>query len=47
MRLLQSTKRKILKDKKGKNVSHLEITEVVLFHCHIVHNNYQKDSRIL
>ena len=26
---------------------HLEITEVVLVHCDIVKNYYQKDSRVL
>ena len=25
----------------------LEITEVVLIHCNIVHNDYQQDSRVL
>ena len=27
----------------GKNVSHLEITEVVLVKCNIVNNDYQHD----
>ena len=44
-KLLGSTKSKITKD--GKNVSHLEITEVILVHCNIVNNNYQEDSRVL
>ena len=44
-KLLGSTKSKITKD--GKNVSHLEITEVILVHCNIVNNNYQEDSRAL
>ena len=35
MELLGSTKSKITKDESGKNVSHLEITEVVLAHCNI------------
>ena len=26
---------------------HLEISEVVLVHCNIVNNSYQKDSRVL
>ena len=47
MKLLGSTKDKINKDKNGENVSHLEITEVVLVHCNIVNNDYQLDSRIL
>ena len=33
MKLLGSTKSKITKNKNGENVSHLEITEVVLIHC--------------
>ena len=45
MKLLGSTKSKITKGKNGENVPHLEITEVVLIHCNIVHNNYQQDSR--
>ena len=26
---------------------HLEITEVVLVHCNIINNNYQRDSTVL
>ena len=44
MKLLGSTKNRITKDKHGENVSHLEITEVVLVHCNIVNNDYQEDS---
>ena len=47
MKLLGSSENKITKDKNGKNVSHLEITEVILVHCDIVNNNYQQDSRVL
>ena len=47
MKLLGSTKNKITNDKKGENVPNLEITEVVLVHCNIVNNDYQKDSRVL
>ena len=47
MKLLGSTKSKITKDETGKNVSHLEITEVVLVHCNIVNNNYSHDYRVL
>ena len=47
MKLLGSTENKITKDKKGENVLHLDITEVVLVHCNIVNNNYQQDSRVL
>ena len=41
MKLLVSTENKITKDKNGENLSHLEITEVVLAHCDIVNNGYQ------
>ena len=47
MKLLESTKNKITKDESGKNVPHLEITEVVLVHCNIVNKDYQQDSRVL
>ena len=47
MKLLRSTENKITKDKNGKNVPHLEITEVVLAHCNIDNNDYQQDSRVL
>ena len=47
MKLLGSTKNKIPKDKNGENVSHLEITEVILVHCNMVNNDYQHDSRVL
>ena len=44
MKLLGSTENKITN---GENVSHLEITKVVLVHCDIVNNDYQQDSRVL
>ena len=47
MQLLGSTKNKIPKDKNGENLPHLEVTEVILVHCHIVNNHYQRDSRVL
>ena len=47
MKVLGSTESKITKDKNGENVSHLEITEVVLVHCNLVNNDYQSDSRML
>ena len=47
MKLLESTKNKITKDKNGENVPHLEITEVVLVHCNMVNNDYQHDSQVL
>ena len=42
-----NTKYKITKDKNGKNVSHVEVAEVLLVHCNIVNNNYQPDSRVM
>ena len=45
MKLLGSTRNKIIKDKNGENVPHLEITEVLLVHCNIVNNDYQQESR--
>ena len=43
MKLLGSTKSKIIKNENGENVPNLEITEVVLVHCNIVNNNYQRN----
>ena len=45
--LLGRTKNKINKDKKSENVPCLGITEVILVHCNIVDNDYQRDSRFL
>ena len=47
MKLLGSTENKITKDKNGKNVPHLEITEVGLVRCNMINNDYQHDSRVL
>ena len=44
MILLWSTENKIAKHKSGKYVPQLEITQVILVHCSIVNNDYQKDS---
>ena len=46
MELLGSTESQITKDKNGKNVPHLEITELVLAHCSLVNNDYQQDNII-
>ena len=43
MKLLGSTESKITKDKYGENVPYLEIVELVLIHCNLVNNNYQKN----
>ena len=40
MKLLGITKSKITKDENGKNLPHLEITEVLLVHCNVVNNDY-------
>ena len=47
IKLLGSAKSKITKDKNGKNLPRLEITEVVVLYCKIVNNDYQQDSRVL
>ena len=47
MKLLGSIKSKITKDENGENLSHLEITEVVLIHFNVVNNDYQQDSSVL
>ena len=41
MKLLGSTKSKITKNENGKNVSYLEITEVVLINRIVVNNSFQ------
>ena len=46
MKLLGSTEKKKNRDKNGKDLSHLETTEVVLVHCNVVNNNYQEKSRV-
>ena len=46
MKLLVSTENKISRKKNGKNVPHLEITEVALICCNIVNNDYQQDSSV-
>ena len=47
VKLLGSTKNRLIKDENGKNVFRLEIVEIVLVYCDIVNNDYQEDSRIL
>ena len=47
VKLLKITKSKINKDKNGKNVPHLDITEVVLVHCNIFNNDFQQELRVL
>ena len=47
MKLPVVTKGKITRDENGENMLHLKITEVILLHCNIFHNDYQHDLRIL
>ena len=47
MKLLGSNKSQVNKDKNGKNLPNLEITEIVLVHYNIVNSDYQQDSRLL
>ena len=47
MELLGSTKNEITKDKNGESLPLLEIVEVVIAHCNIVNNEYEKDSQVL
>ena len=47
MKLLESTKKDIDKDKNVEDVPKLESVEVVLVHCNFVNNNYQQASKVL
>ena len=47
IKLLGRAENKITNDKIVENVPHLEITEVVLFYCNIVNNDYQQDLKVL
>ena len=47
MKLLGSTKNKIIKDENGENVPHLQITKLILVHSNFVNNDYQQDSGVL
>ena len=47
MKLLGSTEKRIAKDKNGKNVPYLEITEVILVHFNMINNYYQHNFRVL
>ena len=47
IKLLGSTINKITDDENGKNIPHLENTELVLVYCNIVNNEYQHNSRVL
>ena len=45
--LLGNTKSNIFKSENGENVLYSKISEVVLVHCNIVNNDYQKDWIVL
>ena len=47
MRLLESTKKDVDKDKNGENAPKLESVEVVLVHSNLVKNDYQLTSKVL
>ena len=47
MQLLGSSKKVIENNKDGEIVPRLEIAEVLLVHCNLVNNNYQKASKVL
>ena len=47
MKLLESNKTKITRDKFGENLPHLEIIKLVLIHCNIVNNDQWQDSKVL
>ena len=42
MKLLGSAKNVVDKDKEGEDVANLQSAEVVLVHCNLVNNSYQK-----
>ena len=46
MKLLGSTKNKIIKNKNDKNVPNFEITKVVLVHCNFGNKDYRQDSSV-
>ena len=47
MKLFGSTKKKIIKDKNGENVPHLEIAKVITVNCNIVNKDYREKSKVL
>ena len=47
MKLLGSAKKDVDKDKDGEDVPKLESVEVLLVHCNLVNNTYQKASKVL
>ena len=47
MKIVGSTKSKMIKDENCESVSHLKITEVGLVQCNIVNNDYHPDFRVM
>ena len=47
MKLLKNAKNNVNKDKYGEDVPKLESVEVLLVHCNLVNNSYQKASKVL
>ena len=47
IKIFASTKSRVNEDTNGKNLSHLEVTEVLLVHFNFVSNNYQQYQRVL
>ena len=47
MKLFESTKNKKNRNENGRNIPHLEITEVAIFHYKIANYYYQYSSRVL
>ena len=47
MKLLGSSKKDVDEDKDGEDLPKLESVEVVLVHCILVNNSYQKVSKVL
>ena len=47
MKLLGSTKSKIIKNENGENMSYIEIAKVLLIHWNVASNSFQQISRVL
>ena len=47
IKLIGRPKKKIIRNKNGEGVPHLETTEVVIVYYNKVNNDYQQDSRVL
>ena len=47
MKLLRNTKKNVYQDEDGEDVPKLESVLVVLVHCNLVNNSYQKVSKVL